>query len=95
MLLLLELGMICCEVNHGVFLGVWTSPPDSSVPMPADGGPIVLYVPIHVNDGLAITNLWPLYAYFLSVLSKHLHIVDVGECSKFMNILIIHGHLNH
>ena len=93
--LLLELGMIRCEVDHGVFIGVWTSPPaDSSVPMPTDGRPLVLYIPLHVDDGLAITNSRPLYLWFLSVLSKRLLIVDIGECSKFLSILIIRDRLN-
>jgi Reverse transcriptase (RNA-dependent DNA polymerase) len=87
--LLLELGMIRCEVDHGVFFGEWTSPPDSSIPMPSNGEPLVLYIPLHVDDGLAITNSAPLYAWFLSMLSKRLHIVDLGPCAKFLNILII------
>ena len=52
--LLLALGMVRCEVDHGVFMGEWTSPPDPLVVMPADGGPLVLYVPLHVDDGLGI-----------------------------------------
>jgi hypothetical protein len=56
MSLLLNLGMIRCKVDHGVFFGKWISPPDSSITMPADGSPLVLYVPIHVDDGLAITD---------------------------------------
>ena len=59
--LLLDLGMIRCEVDHRVFFGRWVSPPDSSVSMPLDGLPLVLYVPLHVDDGLAITNSSPLY----------------------------------
>ena len=91
MSLLLEFGMIRCEVDHGVFFGQWTSPPDSSISMPLDGEPLVLYIPLHIDDGLAITNSAPLYMWFLSVLSKRLHIVDhdLGPCAKFLNILII------
>ena len=88
MTLLLALGMVRCEVDHGVFIGEWTSPPDPSIEMPASG-PLVLYVPLHVDDGLAITNSAPLYAWFLKVLSQRLHIVDLGPCSKFLSILII------
>lgn len=87
--LLLALGMVRCEVDHGVFLGEWTSPPDSSVPMPIDGTPLVLYVPLHVDDGLAITNSTPLYLWFLNTLAKRLLIVDLGQCSKFLSILIL------
>jgi hypothetical protein len=87
--LLLALGMVCCEVDHGVFMGEWTSAPDPSVVMPADGSPIVLYVPLHVDDGLAITNSPSLYAWFLSSLSTCLQVVDLRPCSKFLNILIL------
>jgi hypothetical protein len=89
MSLLLDLGMIRCEVDHGVFVGEWSSPPDSSVSMPADGSPLVLYVPIHVDDGLAITNSSSLYCWFLTTLAKRLHIVDLGPCSRFLSILIL------
>ena len=89
MSLLLEFGMIRCEVDHGIFFGEWISPPDPSISMPSDGSPLVLYVPLHVDDGLAITNSPSLYAWFLLVLSRRLHIVDLGPCAKFLNILIL------
>ena len=92
--ILLELGMIRCDVDHGVFIGEWKSPPDPSVDMPADGGPLVLYVPIHVDDGLAITNSRSLYAWFLMILSRRLIIVDLGHCSKFLSILILRDRPN-
>ena len=81
--------MIRCDVDHGVFFGEWTSPPDPSIAMPVDGAPLVLYVPLHVDDGLAITNSLVLYRWFLTTLSARLLIVDLGECSKFLSILII------
>ena len=93
MTLLLDLGMMRCEVDHGVFIGVWTSPPDSSIEMPSSG-PLILYVPLHVDDGLGITNSRSLYAWFLRVLSRRLHIVDLGICSKFLSILIIRDRVN-
>ena len=75
MSLLLALGMIHCEVDHGIFMGEWLSPPDPSVVMPLDGSPLVLYVPLHVDDGLAITNSLSLYAWFISSLSARLQLV--------------------
>jgi hypothetical protein len=87
--LLLDLGMICCEVDHGVFFGRCISPPDASVSMPLDGSPLVLYVPLHVDDGLAITNSSPLYQWFIKMLKRRLLIVDMGLCKKFLNLLII------
>ena len=53
--------MTRCEVDHGVFVGKWVSPPDPSVSMLPNGRPLVLYVPLHVDDGLGITNSSPLY----------------------------------
>ena len=88
MSLFLDLGMFCCYVDHGVFIGEWTTPPDPSVSMPASG-PLVLYVPLHVDDSLGITNSSSLYLWFLRVLLQRLHIVDLGPCSKFLSILII------
>ena len=87
--LLLSLGMRLCDVDHGVFIGQWTSPPDLSISLPTDGSPLVLYVPLHVDDGLAITNSLPLYAWFLATLAKRLLIVDLGQCSKFLSIVIL------
>ena len=88
--LLLDLGMTRCEVDHGVFIGEWKSSPDPSVIMPLNGSSLVLYVPLHVDDGLAITNSHSLYAWFLVMLAKRLLIIDLGHCSKFLSILIIH-----
>ena len=88
MSLFLDLGMFHCDVDHGVFIGEWTTPPDPSVSMPASG-PLVLYVPLHVDDGLGITNSSSLYLWFLHMLSQRLHIVDLGPCSKFLSVLIV------
>ena len=88
MSLLVDIGMIRCEVDHGVFFGEWRSPPDPSIPMPPNGDPLVLYTPIHVDDGLAITNSPSLYRWFLHMLRKTLLIVDLGECSKFLSIVL-------
>ena len=80
--------MVRCDADHGIFFGEWTSPPDPSVTMPIDGNPLVLYVPIHVDDGLVITNSPSLYMWFLKTLTNQLMIVDLGCCSKFLSILI-------
>ena len=57
-------------------------------------GLLVLYVPLHVDDGLGITNSSSLYSWFLRTLSTRLHIVDLGPCSKFLSILIIRDRVN-
>ena len=87
--LLLSLGLSHCECDHGVFFGTWTTPPDPGISMPPDGSPLVLFVPIHVDDGLGVTNSPSLYLWFLHSLSHRLHIVDLGVCSKFLSIVII------
>jgi hypothetical protein len=87
--LLLDLGLTRCDSDHGVFFGKWLVSPDSSVPLPSDGSPLVIFVPIHVDDGLVVTNSAPLYHWFLHRLSDRLHIVDLGICSKFLSIVII------
>jgi hypothetical protein len=92
--LLLTLGMQRCEVDHGVFTGEWTNSPDPSIAMPLDGTPLVLYVPLYVDDGLAVTNSEPLYTWFLATLAKRLRIVDLGHCSKFLSILILRDRPN-
>jgi hypothetical protein len=38
-------------------------------------------VPVHVDDGLAITNSIPLYSWFITELSKELEVVDLGPVS--------------
>ena len=93
MSLFLDLGMTRCDVDHGIFIGEWTIPPDPSITMPASGI-LVLYVPLHVDDGLGITNSSSLYAWFLRTLSLRLNIVDLGSCSKFLSILIIRDRIN-
>ena len=58
-------------------------------------GLLILYVPLHIDDGLGIPNSTSLYVWFLRVLLQRLHIVDLGPCSKFLSILIICDHINH
>ena len=87
--LLSGLGMVRCDVDHGVFFGEWVESPDPSVLMPSDGSPLTLIIPIHVDDSLGITNSTQLYLWFLRTLGENLHIVDLGACSKFLSILII------
>ena len=55
MSLLLECGMVRCEIDHGIFFGEWTSSPHPSIAMPSDGSPLVLYIPLHVDDGQSWT----------------------------------------
>ena len=92
--LLVAIGLTCCDVDHGIFYGAWSSPPDPSISMPVDGQPLVLYIPLHVDDGLGITNSPSLYNWFIMSLSRRLRIVDLGPCSKFLSIVIIRDRPN-
>lgn len=51
---------------------------------------VVLLVPVHVDDGLGVTNSHSLYLWFLTSLSRRLHIVNLSICSKFLSIVIVH-----
>jgi len=86
------IGMMHCEVDHTVFYGRWSSPPDSSIPMPSNRDDLILMVPVHIDDGLAVTNSIPLYSWFITELSKELDDVDLGLVSMF---LVIHIHCDH
>ena len=59
--LLVTIGLSYCSVDYGIFYGEWTSSPDPSIPMPADGSPLFLIVPIHVDNSLGVTNSSLLY----------------------------------
>ena len=76
------LGLSCCEADHAVFVGRWSAPPDSSVTMPASGVPLVLIIPIHVDDGLAITNSTSLYNWFVREISKKVDFVCLGPVTN-------------
>jgi len=60
------------EVDHVVFYGHWSTPPDSSILMPTNGDDLFLMVPVHVDDGLTVMNSIPLYTWFIAELSKEL-----------------------
>ena len=64
-LLFLDIGMVYCEVDHGVFLGRWTSL-DLSVPMPSSGCPLVIYIPIQ------LMMVWPLQTPYPSIIGFYL-----------------------
>ena len=56
-----SLGLLRCEADHAVFTGRWLTPPHASIPLLPSGEPLFLIIPIHVDDGLAITNSLPIY----------------------------------
>lgn len=75
--LMTHLGMTRCEFYHTIFYGFWSSPPVDTMPMPSNGNDLILMMPVHVNDSLAVMNLIPLYNWFINELSKKLEMVDL------------------
>src|ERR1700678_1122633 len=69
-------GLIRCEADYAVFIGRWSTPPPLSIP--PSGTPLFLIIPVHVDDGLAITNSLPLYQWFVSEISRSIELVCLG-----------------
>ena len=92
--LMVHLGLTHCEVDHAVFSGHWYSPPNASIPMPSDGSDLLLLIPVHVDDGLAVTNSIPLYTWFITELCKDIEVIDMGPVSLYLGIHITRDHLN-
>ena len=74
-----DLGLFRCEADHAVFIGRWSSSLDPTVTMPDSGQPLILIVPIHVDDGLAISNSTSLYTWFVREVSKKVDFVCMGS----------------
>src|ERR1700678_704462 len=75
---LASLGLLRCEADRAVFVGRWTIPPHASITLPPSGQPLFLIIPIHVDDGLAISNSLPLYTWFVSEISKSIKLISLG-----------------
>jgi hypothetical protein len=73
-----NLGLVRCEADHAVFLGRWTVPPHASIPLHPSGNPLLLIIPIHVDDGLVVTNSLPLYKWFVLEISKTIEYICLG-----------------
>jgi Reverse transcriptase (RNA-dependent DNA polymerase) len=93
---LATLGLLRCEADHAVFIGCWTIPPDPSISMPISGTPLFLIIPIHVDDGLAVTNSLPLYQWFTSEISKTIELVCLGPVlnTRYLGQRIIRDRVN-
>jgi hypothetical protein len=92
--LLIRIGLSRSELDHSVFIGRWVSPPHSSISMPLTGKPLILIVPIHVDDGLVATNSTPLYLWFIDQLTPDLEIVDMGPVSMYLGERITRNRTN-
>jgi len=57
--------------------------------MPLNGEPLTLLIPVHVDDGLVVTNLIPLYNWFMTEICKDIEVVNLGPASLYLGIWII------
>lgn len=81
--------MFRCDLDRAVFVGIWNSPPDSSIPVLPDGEPLTIIVPIHVDDGLGVTNSPALWEWFIREMRRFVNVVDLGPVSLFLGIHIV------
>ncbi|KAJ3515515.1 hypothetical protein NMY22_g14435 [Coprinellus aureogranulatus] len=84
-----KIGVFHCDVDRAVFVGIWNTPPDPSIPMPPDNKPLILMVPVHVDDGLAVSNSDELYAWFIKRLSELMQVKDLGHATLYLGIRIV------
>ena len=91
-----SLGLLRCEADHAVFIGRWTTPPHLSIPAPSSTIPLTLIIPIHVDDGLAVSNSLPLYKWFVAEMSKKIDFVCLGAVvnSRYLGQHIIRDRPN-
>ena len=82
------LGLQRCDVDHAVFYGTWTVPPDPSIPSLPGNTPLYAIIPVHVDDGLIVCNSIPLYSWIISQLQKTIEIIDMGPASLYLGIRI-------
>ncbi|RXW12613.1 hypothetical protein EST38_g13242 [Candolleomyces aberdarensis] len=92
---LVSIGLWHCELDHALFLGVWTSPPADGINMPNDGEPLQMLVPLHVDDGLTSTNSEKLYVWMIMRMKKAgIDVVDLGPASMYLAARILWDRAN-
>jgi hypothetical protein len=79
-----SLGMHHCEADHAVFSGTWPVPPHHSIPALPTSAPLFTIIPVHVDDGLVVCNLLPLYNWIIAELQKSIDIIDMGPASLYL-----------
>jgi hypothetical protein len=87
-------GLSRSEMDHSVFISRWISPPHPSISTLLSGKPLILIIPIHVDDGLAVSNSTPLYNWFINQLTPDLEIVDMGPVSMYLGERITRDRAN-
>ena len=93
---LAKLGLFRCEADHAVFMGRWTVPPHPSIPTLPSADSLFLLIPIHVDDGLVITNSLPLYDWFVKEISTTIDFVCLGPVlnTRYLGQRIIRNRSN-
>ncbi|SJL05183.1 uncharacterized protein ARMOST_08551 [Armillaria ostoyae] len=83
-----SIGLESCIVDCAVFYGRWSSPPNPSITMPADGSDLFIIIPVHVDDGLSATNSKPLYEWIMIQMNLRFKVNDLGPADVFLGIRI-------
>ncbi len=84
------LGFVRLACDAAVFYGKWLEPPPgSNVPMPPNGEPLQMIVPVHVDDGLVSTNSILLYAWFIAAINSKFETIDQGPVSAYVSLRIM------
>ncbi|KAK0502980.1 hypothetical protein EDD18DRAFT_1099959 [Armillaria luteobubalina] len=76
-----SIGLESCLVDPTVFYGKWTSPPDPSIPMPVDNAELFTIIPMHVDNGLMVTNSVALYTRIMLKLNKRFKLLYPTVCT--------------
>ena len=61
--------------------------------MPSNGDDLVIFIPVHVDDGLVVTNSLSLYHWILMEMNKQIEVVDQGVVFLYLSIRITRDHL--
>ena len=87
---LATLGMQPCPLDRAVFFGIWDKSPDPvTIPMPSNGKPLKLMLPVHVDDCLGATNSAPLWDWWIREMNKHMEVKDLGDVEVYLGMRIM------
>jgi hypothetical protein len=71
------MGFTRCTVDHAIFIYRSTTPPSVAGKIP-ESGELLIYIALHVDDGLTVTNSPSGYTWFISELRKSFETKDLG-----------------
>lgn len=88
--IMVRIGFKHLDIEHAVWLAVFVESPDpESVPMPVDGSPIIIIVPVHVDDGLVITNVPEAHVWLVRrMVECGIEVVDMGDAVIYLGVRI-------